>query len=309
MGALTILKESGTAVEPRDRDDDCPACGSRRLVAFARGPCWTARCAECGLVCAHPQADDDELAAIYHAAYFHRFGFFGDARHGCHAMKQAGFDRLLRHAERFVPPGSLLDVGCGLGDMLVAATRRGWEATGVEPHPSALEAAMPIVGDVIRQCAFDEFDSEQSFDLVTCTDVLEHLRRPDAALARMGELLRPGGVLLVTTIDVQSWPARVLGTRWPHFHRDHLWYFDRRSLRQLAEQAGLHVVSCGRAKKRYHLDYLLRIMSSADMFPTGQHCARLGLRLLEQRIRTRQFVLPEGLLLVARKPPGTTASR
>jgi SAM-dependent methyltransferase len=267
------------------------------------------RCAECGLLGAYPQPDDDELAAIYSAAYYHRFGFFGDAHGACHAMKQAGFDRLLEHAERFVPPASLLDIGCGLGDMLVAATRRGWAATGVEPHSSALEAAMPIVGDVIRQCAFEEFDTEQSFDLVTCTDVLEHLRRPDAALARMGELLRPGGVLLVTTIDVHSLPARVLGRRWFHFERAHLWFFDRTSLQRLAEEAGLHVISCARSRKLYQLDYLLHILSSADMFPTGQHCARLGLRLLPQCLRTRQFVLPEGLLLLAQKPPGTTASR
>ncbi len=309
MDALSMIEQTGASVDRCERKYDCPVCHSRSLAPSGRGPHWTARCAECGLVGAHPQPDDDDLAAIYDAAYYHRFGFAADARDACHAMKQAGFSRLLQHAERFVPPGRLLDVGCGLGDMLVAAMQRGWEATGVEPHLAGLQSARAIPGVAIHRCGFEEFVPAEPFDLVTCTDVLEHLRRPDAALARMAELLQPGGVLVVTTIDVQSWPARVLGPRWFHFVRAHLWFFDRRSLVRLGEQAGLHVISCARARKLYQLDYLLRIMSHAEMFQTGQHCARLALRLFPLWLRTRQFVLAEGLLLVARKPSDTAARR
>jgi SAM-dependent methyltransferase len=193
--------------------------------------------------------------------------------------------------------------------MLVTATRRGWDATGVEPHGDARHVACCLPDATIHQCAFEDYRSDEPFGLITCIDVLEHLRRPDDALAHMAELLHPGGVVMITTIDVKGLGANVLGTRWPHFHRDHLWYFDRRSLQRLAEKAGLHVVSCNRAKKCFQLDYLLRIMSHAEMFPTGQRCARLGLSLLPRWLRTRRFVLPEGLLLVARKPPGTTAQR
>ena len=50
-------------------------------------------------------------------------------------------------------------------------------------------------------------------DLITLNDVLEHVRRPDLALQKLYGLVRPGGVLLVTTIDRDSAPALILGRR------------------------------------------------------------------------------------------------
>jgi len=98
----------------------------------------------------------------------------------------------------------LLDIGCWTGSMLSAASDRGWKATGVEPSTWAVGRAVDRGLDV-RQATFADADLEPaSFAVVVATDVLEHLLDPGEAVARIAELLEPGGVLFCTVPDAGS---------------------------------------------------------------------------------------------------------
>ena len=121
----------------------CAATGGVHRLS-AKYPDWLCRCASCGLIFTHPQPEDAELAAIYDADYFQAFGY-GSNPDEYRRMKQAGFRRLLAAAERFVAPGRLLDIGCGLGDLLFVAQSRGWDVTGLEPNPFAIARANELV--------------------------------------------------------------------------------------------------------------------------------------------------------------------
>lgn len=284
----------------------CLICGGDDFcTVFPKQLPWLRQCVACGLQSVHPQPSDDELNEIYDGSYYESFGF--DAQDGTayRSMKRVGFRRQLQVAERHFGVGRLLDVGSGPGDMLFAAKQRGWDVTGIEPNAWAVDRADCVVPGSTFCGTFEEFSGSEEatkrFDLITCSDVLEHLRRPDHVLADMHDLLRPGGGLVLTTIDVRSVAARILGPRWVHYHRDHLWYFDRPTLQGLAEKAGFEVIACRRARKVFHLNYVLSILTASRNFLLAQMLARWALRCLPDWIQTRQFRLGEGLLLIARR--------
>jgi SAM-dependent methyltransferase len=115
-----------------------------------------------------------------------------------------GRRHLVEHTllKRFGDAGGLriCDVGCGTGANLELLGRFG-TAVGVEPEGPGLERCRArglgddavVAGDA---CALP-FDDE-SFDLVTSFDVLEHIEDDSLALRELARVLRPNGYLLVT---------------------------------------------------------------------------------------------------------------
>jgi len=282
----------------------CCLCGSTSFSRPfpARHP-WLVRC-RCGLVFALPQPSDEELAEIYSPRYYEPFGVKRDGMEGYRAMKQANAHRILSVAEKFISRGRLLDVGSALGDVMIVAQARGWDALGVEPHCRAVELANEVLPNKTIHLAFEDlaFDSVGRFDLITCLDVLEHLRQPRTALAHVRQLLTEKGIAIVSVPDIGSLSARLSGARWPHFHRDHLWYLSRRTLTTLLIQCGFVPLCISRAWKVLSLQYILGILQEHDHIGMVSRWAGRMLRVLPQRLATTCLSpIPEGLLAIAKK--------
>ncbi len=228
----------------RLREADCPLCGGARArhLVTARG-CEVVRCLNCGLVFVWPQPAADELAGIYANEDYHA--------EVDEAERRGTFARRLRRIEELAPErGRVLDVGCSKGHFLEAAQERGWQAVGVELNPRAVEAAKARGLDArLGDLASQAFEPE-SFHLVTLFDVLEHVPDPRALLAECRRVLRPGGLLVVTTPDVGGlvprltwWLFGVALGAWGHpTPPGHLVEFSRRTLRQALAAAGFQVI-------------------------------------------------------------------
>jgi 2-polyprenyl-3-methyl-5-hydroxy-6-metoxy-1,4-benzoquinol methylase len=223
----------------------CPLCGgtAARHLVTKRGH-EVVRCAACTLVFVWPQPTAEELDALYSGGSYH--AAVDEAERHRH------FARRLRQIEHLAPRrGRILDVGCSKGFLLDVARAEGWDAVGIELNRNAVEEARARGLDV-RQGEFDDraFD-EASFDVVTLFDLLEHARDPRGALAACRRVLRPGGLLVVTTPDIGGLVPRVTyglfaGTlgAWDHpTPPGHLIQFSRRTLRQLLENTGFEIVS------------------------------------------------------------------
>lgn len=144
----------------------------------------------------------------------------------------------------------VLDVGCSSGYLAAPVAARGNTVVGIELDPAAAREAerfceRVLVGDVETM----ELPlPPASFDVVLCGDVLEHLRDPGAALARLRPLLVPGGRLVLSTPNVANWAIRLslLAGRWQYtdrgiLDRTHTHLFTRRSLVATVEGAGYRV--------------------------------------------------------------------
>ena len=197
-----------------------------------------------------PPAEHDVLARYEGRDYFVKdsadpaeaglWGYPGDYL-ADRPFAEAKFDELLRHLERYVPVGRLLDVGAGPGFLVARAVARGWDAVGVEVNGWAAAHARDELGLDVRTGPLDSaaFAGER-FDAITMLDVLEHVPDPDALLAEAARLLEPGGALVVLTPDAGATVSRVLGRRWPEVQRpgEHLVLFSRRGLAAALERHG-----------------------------------------------------------------------
>jgi 2-polyprenyl-3-methyl-5-hydroxy-6-metoxy-1,4-benzoquinol methylase len=190
----------------------------------------------------------------------------------------------LRLLERQGPPGRLLDVGCAAGFFLDEARRRGWAVEGVELAAAMAEHARDRLGLPVRTGSFADVELEPAaFDAVTMWDYVEHSVDPAGDLRRAATLLRPGGLLAVSTGDAASLAARCFGSRWHLLTpRHHNFFFTRSSLERAFRDAGFEVLTTRYLSSRYSVQYLLhklRTLRDAALLQrlsTGIGGTRLG---------------------------------
>jgi SAM-dependent methyltransferase len=137
------------------------------------------------------------------------------------------------------PPGTILDIGCGIGLFLEEARRRGWEAQGVEVSSEAAGYAKEKLNlEVLVGRAEEVTFPRESVDVATLWHLLEHLEKPLTVLQGLQEALRPGGLLVVETPnarDPRGGRRLWRGDGHPRFHR---FMFTPRALRWALVQAG-----------------------------------------------------------------------
>jgi len=278
----------------------CPLCRSttsRELFRLGEHSCL--RCLHCELQFLEPQPSDEALKAVYDKDYYSPW--LRDSDEGdLQAMKLRTFRRHLRLLRRHTDGGRLLDVGCALGAMLRAAKEAGFTPFGVELNPAAVERARQYAEDVRCGTLQDARYDPETFDAVTITDVLEHTRDPGATLREAGRVLRPGGVLLVTTPNAGTLAARLLGRHWPHYKIEHLFYFNRKSLRLCL--ADFEILTMRPATKSlgplYFGNILRRYASLRVIRAVGAASAAFGRRIWDPHVPVRTGEL----LVIARRP-------
>jgi SAM-dependent methyltransferase len=295
--------------------EPCAACGSQALVPHLRvrgeigdeGLIPTTKEFGTALgdivrceVCSHMQLDrfptEDELDAAY-----------AEAESDAYVEEEAGqrhsFAAVLERIERYTAErGALLDVGCWVGFLLAEARDRGWrEPIGIEPSTFASDYARERLGlDVRTEELFTADLPTAHFDVVVMGDVLEHLTRANAALDRVTELLRPGGVLALELPDAGSRVATLLGRRWWSVIPTHVHYFTRASAETMLRRDGYEPLYVATDPKsftvRYYLDkgggYLPAV--SRGLIAGAE---RLG---IAERMWTPDF--RDRMLVIARRP-------
>jgi SAM-dependent methyltransferase len=202
------------------------------------------RCSECGQLAS-------QIGAAAYAQSMQRFDApdFNRPTAGESARRRDVAMRRLARVARLLgkPAGEcrLVDVGCSRGDFVAFAQDAGFAAEGVEPAPHIAAAARAAGRNVRTGLLEDQAYRAATFDCVTLFEVIEHLPAPRALFAECRRILRPGGVLLLSTGNGESWTARVLKGRWDYFRIDqdagHVSFFNPRSLALLAGRCGFAV--------------------------------------------------------------------
>jgi SAM-dependent methyltransferase len=263
---------------------DCPVCGSAvnavLHLKWTRDGYAIVRCPECGLLFRAELPETGELTSLYDDAYFRAGEPNGGGEGypdyvGDEDLHRRNARRRLDLLARFVPSGRLLDVGCAAGFFADEARLRGWEAAGVELAPSMAAYARDRLGLEVVEGPFDQAElSGAPYDALTMWDYIEHSVDPVADLRQAYSLLRPEGVLALSTGDAGSLVARLSGRRWHLLTpRHHNFFFDRQTLGQALAEAGFQVRHSGTLASRYSLHYLAHKLQTMGA-PLAGHVSR-----------------------------------
>jgi SAM-dependent methyltransferase len=197
------------------------------------------RCEGCGHVYNDPVPEAADLAAFYARDY--RRAYKGAEKPRPRQIVR-NFERLEDYYRRWRPllegRRRMLDVGAGSGEFLFLAQGFGFEARGVEPNAAYAAYCREDLGLNVETTRLDDLPAAgETYDFIRLNHVLEHLRDPVEALARIAGWLAPEGVLYVEVPNVEAY-ARTK-SRGRMFHYGHISNFSPWTLRAAAARAGL----------------------------------------------------------------------
>lgn len=186
------------------------------------------QCANCGLLSLWPKPDSELLAAHYPNSYH---GYLDENNKS--RFRKYGFARRQRTITKYKSNiEALLDVGTATGDFLQYLKENLTDKIiGIEPIAHAAEIVrskgLVVYSDDLPNIHF----SNETFDVITYWDVLEHLENPLEHLHECYKLLKPGGLLLIKTPDPTSAEAKMFKDSWIGFEApQHIHLFSKELL-------------------------------------------------------------------------------
>jgi len=232
--------------------------GQRILAEDPRAEKTLRVCVACGCAEAQPLGVKNELDIVscrkcatiytpyspwYSSEYYYHNSYYPEESLAPPPFVQTRLDEITKEFAGYRQTNRLLDIGCGAGNLLLAARKNGWEAQGLDVSPSAVKH--------VRELGFEVFKGElqaaqlpsQHFDVITAAEILEHLSEPRLLLQEVVRILRPGGLLWTTTPHARGLSARVLGLKWRCvWPPEHLQLFSARGLTALLRDVGFREV-------------------------------------------------------------------
>ena len=215
---------------------ECPICDNKKWVKHLRE---LVRCTNCGFIRAKDYYFKINPIKFYSESYF--TSGYGNYDHEQEALELNFLERVKR-IRKYIGAGKLLEIGCAYGYFLHVAQKY-YDCYGIDLNPKVTAItrkntkAKISTGDFLRQKFI-----ENSFDVICMFDTIEHLKYPDEYLKKVFQLLKPKGIVVIETGDIDSLIAKIQGNSWRLiFPPDHLQYFSKSSLIKLLNKSGFEV--------------------------------------------------------------------
>jgi 2-polyprenyl-3-methyl-5-hydroxy-6-metoxy-1,4-benzoquinol methylase len=266
----------------------CDNCGSQQAVRrFARPDGLdVSQCATCGLAFLQRRPRPELVAKFYEQDYF-----TGDsANSGIGGLRPsdqpASIDTrrvpreiaLLQQLGGDTRSKDLIEIGCATGALLVQLQPHCRSVQGIElsdyASGQARQRGLPVFTGTVDDfmCA----NPGRQADIVLAFEVIEHVLSPSAFLAALSSIVRPGGLLLLSTPNFAC--TRRYGSEWKGLHGsfEHLYFFDPRTLAQMAARHGF-----------------VSVHTESTKYLGGDLTPRSGFDRLRERLKTLRYFLGE----------------
>jgi 2-polyprenyl-3-methyl-5-hydroxy-6-metoxy-1,4-benzoquinol methylase len=234
----------------------------------------------------------------------------GDADFYSKLMRRIGYEasekaEFVQAALEIAPGQKVLDVGSGIGNF---STRCPGEYRGIDTNPTAVEDAAKLGRNVHYGLVQDE--KPNSYDIVTVFQVLEHVDSPREFISSCVSCLRPGGILIVTTPDMNGFVGyhtnEILNYP-PH----HMSWWSQSSLQALVNDCGCAVTKVwNEPLQSRHLGGALsalfwprseKHLTTSIFFPLFDLGFHLVARIAARRWKNIPFIMGHTMMVVATK--------
>ena len=224
----------------------CPLCGSNGVDRHVRPDSLTVRECGCGLFFVSPAPGPLALLEFY-GRYFRTHEVTGTKNERLLAdeiLSTDGTSDLVMQevsSRASLEGRRWLDVGCGHAPYLHWARLRGASVTGIDLDPDAIEFARRHLGvPDVRVCSLTDLPGDETFDVISMLDFIEHPREPRDFLLDAARRLRRRGLLILLTPNGRS----AHGGPAPTVFRvdlEHLQYFSASAVQTFAPSLGLEI--------------------------------------------------------------------
>jgi len=215
----------------------CSLCNEEKakIIGTKEGSRFV-RCMSCELVRIDPHPTDSELADFYS-------NYVYEERVTKPHKKWFRFRMKVLPLMLMAPGKKFLDIGCNVGSAVAAAAWLGCDAVGIDVGPNAIKQAEGLWPHCRFYNETIEIFSErgEKFDIVFCTEVIEHVRDLHSFMNALQSVLNPGAVLFFTTPDSGHFrvPKNNL-LNWKEFRPvQHLAIFNKKNIKRMFNQHGL----------------------------------------------------------------------
>ena len=228
----------------------CPLCNNSSKQIFQAHGYWIRECDKCNHRFAELNTGSDHTKTIYADEYFQGGGagypdYLGEAR----ILRNHG-RRYGKILEKYLPPGTMLDVGAAAGFVLQGFTDCGWQGDGIEPNHAMANYAQATLGINVQAGVLESLTNIKQYDLVNMVQVIAHFADIKTALQQAADATKPAGYWLIETWNKDSFSAKIFGQNWHEYSPPSvLHWFTPKTLKTFAESFGFVEVARGRPSK------------------------------------------------------------
>ncbi len=218
----------------------CPVCrGADFLPLGEKNGFPVVQCRACTHRFIHPMPSQ-KVIDDYYARYWINAKNIRNGERKIRKLK-----RILRRALRRAKGKRFLDIGCNTGFGVEAARQLGFRATGVDLSGEAIEIAASLYPQnrFVAGTAQNFAKNGEEFDAILCREVVEHMPEVHSFMVALKSLLKPGGILWLTTPDAGHFRVPKNFPEWKEvIPPEHLSYFNRQSLERLLGEYGIEIL-------------------------------------------------------------------
>lgn len=231
----------------REKCDLCSADNKQFRELFEKSGYHIVKCNNCGLVFVLEIPGKEELKEFYGKSYYE--GEIYSSYSSMEAEQKRSCIRDIFYFENFLrrKKGNILEIGSATGIFLSCAGFLGYNATGVDISEYASNVArdnnLNVINmdlpDLIKNNVFEK----ESFDAAFIWDSIEHFESPLAWLKYLNTCLKPGGLLVLSTVNISSPTVKYLKDKWSQYYPPgHLFYFGLKTLKEYFNKSGYTVI-------------------------------------------------------------------
>jgi len=204
-------------------------------------PFQLVKCCTCGFVFLNPRPEASDLTRYYLSEDYHSHtsAGFSPIQLIYRLVRKMNIRHKFKIVNRAVWGNTILDIGCGTGDLLAHFKRHRWKTFGVEPNEKARNHANEKNRVEVKYTLDDWNFQPDTLDVITLWHVLEHIPDARALMIRLSHLLHDDGKLFIALPNIASEDARIYKKHWAAYDLPrHLHHFSPSTFRLFVENAG-----------------------------------------------------------------------